>query len=346
MPIYEYQCADCSHAFETMQKFSDEPVKCARNVQARKYQAHLSVILCAQGNGWFKSAGASCEKRKRYRQRPPRPALSLAPAVRPVKPLSPMDIKNTALHAAKTAGLLLREKLGAKQRIEYKGAIDLVTEMDKRSEAVIIKEIKKKFPDHGIMAEESAEFPARYGCRWIIDPLDGTTNYAHGLPVFCVSIGFEKAGKIILGVVYNPMLDEMFVAEKGCGARLNGKRIRVSGTGSLDASLLATGFPYDIRTTQKNNLDHFSAFAVRAQAIRRAGAAALDLCYVACSRFDGFWELKLKPWDTAAATLIIKEAGGRVTGFGNERFSIYGDECLASNGRIHGDMVDVLTGRI
>lgn len=259
-----------------------------------------------------------------------------------------MDIKNTALHAAKTAGLLLREKLGAKRRIEYKSAIDLVTEMDKRSEAVIIREIKRKFPDHGIMAEESAPrtATAKYGCRWIIDPLDGTTNYAHGLPVFCVSIGFEKAGKIILGVVYNPMLDEMFVAEKGRGARLNGKKIKVSAIGSLDASLLATGFPYDIRTTKKNNLGHFKAFAVRAQAIRRAGAAALDLCYVACSRFDGFWELKLKPWDTAAATLIVREAGGRVTGFDNNRFSIYGDECLASNGRIHYDMVNVLAGRI
>ncbi|MBI5235262.1 MAG: inositol monophosphatase [Deltaproteobacteria bacterium] len=255
-----------------------------------------------------------------------------------------MDIKNTALHAAKTAGLLLREKIGAKRRIEHKGAIDLVTEMDKRSEALIIREIKKKYPDHGIMAEESASLTAtaKHGCRWIIDPLDGTTNYAHGLPVFCVSIGFEKAGKIIFGVVYNPMLDEMFVAEKGRGARLNGKKIKVSAIGSLDSSLLATGFPYDIRTTKKNNLDHFKAFAVRAQAIRRAGAAALDLCYVACSRFDGFWELKLKPWDTAAASMIVKEAGGRVTGFAGGRFSIYGDECLASNGLIHHDMMNVL----
>lgn len=255
---------------------------------------------------------------------------------------------NTALHAAKTAGLLLRKKIGGKRRIEYKGAIDLVTEMDKQSEAVIIREIKRNFPGHGIMAEESATPPAtvKSGYRWIIDPLDGTTNYAHGLPVFCVSIGFEKDGKVLLGVVYNPMLDEMFVGEKGRGAYLNGKRIKVSDIRSLDASLLATGFPYDIRTTQKNNLDHFRAFAVRAQAIRRAGAAALDLCYVACSRFDGFWELKLKPWDTAAATLIVKEAGGRVTGFDNGRFSIYGDECLASNGLIHSEMTDVLTGGI
>ena len=254
-----------------------------------------------------------------------------------------MDIKELAVSAAKRAGALLRENLGRAGNIEFKGAVDIVTELDKRSEALITDSIKKAFPGHGILAEETPELAAKSPCRWIIDPLDGTTNYAHGFPVFCVSIAFEQTGEVKLGVVYNPMLDELFLAEKGRGAFLNGLPIAVSKVASMDRSLLATGFPYDLRTSENNNFDHFFNFSRKAQAIRRAGAAALDLSYTAAGRFDGFWEMKLKPWDVAAATLIVKEAGGTVTDFSGRPFSIEGDECLASNGVIHGEMLEVFS---
>ena len=256
-----------------------------------------------------------------------------------------MDIRDTAVAAAREAGAMLRERFGNAGAVEFKGAIDLVTEMDRLSEQAIVSRIKSAFPGHGILTEESAEEVGHSGRRWIIDPIDGTTNYAHAFPVFCVSIAFEQDGEVKLGVVYNPMLDELFVAEKGRGATLNGNRISVSKTGKLDKSLLATGFPYDIRTSEKNNLDNFARFAVKAQAIRRAGSAALDLCYVACGRFDGFWEMKLRPWDVAAAALMVKEAGGIITAFGGDGFSIYGHECLASNALVHEEMLSVLNER-
>jgi myo-inositol-1(or 4)-monophosphatase len=253
-----------------------------------------------------------------------------------------MDIKDTAVNAARSAGLLLKEHLGKVEQVEFKGAVDLVTEMDKKAEDLIVNEIRKNFPDHGILTEESKERLTGTPYRWIIDPLDGTTNYAHGFPIFCVSIAFEQEDEVIFGVVYDPMLDELFTAEPGGGSFLNGRKIRVSGTDSLDRSLLATGFPYDVRTSRANNLDHFSRFAVKAQAIRRAGSAALDLCYVACGRFDGFWEMKLHPWDVAAGALIVKEADGKVTDFTGGGFSIHTGVCLATNGLIHGEMVEVL----
>ena len=256
-----------------------------------------------------------------------------------------MDIRDTAVAAAREAGAMLRERFGNAGTVEFKGEIDLVTEMDRLSEQAIVGRIKSAFPGHGILTEESAEEVGHSGYRWIIDPIDGTTNYAHAFPVFCVSIAFEQDGEVKLGVVYNPMLDELFVAEKGHGATLNGNRISVSKTGKLDKSLLATGFPYDIRTSPKNNLDNFARFAVKAQAIRRAGSAALDLCYVACGRFDGFWEMKLRPWDVAAAALMVKEAGGMITAFGGGGFSIYGHECLASNALVHEEMLSVLNER-
>jgi len=237
---------------------------------------------------------------------------------------------------------MLRERFGNAGAVEFKGAVDLVTEMDRLSEQAVIERLKSAFPDHGILTEESKEEKTANGKRWIIDPIDGTTNYAHAFPVFCVSIAFEKDGVVECGVVYNPMLDELFVAEKGRGATLNNKRISVSRTGELDTSLLATGFPYDIRTSEKNNLDNFANFAVRAQAIRRAGSAALDLAYVACGRFDGFWEMKLRPWDVAAAALMVREAGGRISDFSGEAFSIYGNECLASNALVHDQMLKTL----
>ena len=254
-----------------------------------------------------------------------------------------MKIKDTAVDAAKRAGALLREHLGGNIRVEYKGEVDIVTEMDKRAEALIIGAIRQGFPDHSIITEETGGLETSSEYKWIIDPLDGTTNYAHGFPVFCVSIGVELRGEAILGVVYNPMLDELFLAQKGKGAFLNGKKINVSKTASLDRSLLATGFPYDIRHSKDTNLDHFARFAVRSQAIRRAGSAALDLSFIACGRFDGFWEMKLKPWDTAAAALFVREAGGVLTDFKGNPYSIYTPECLASNGLIHDEMLAILT---
>jgi len=254
-----------------------------------------------------------------------------------------MEIKKTAVETALEAGALLKKRLGSPGRVDFKGAVNIVTEMDRKSEEFIVGRITRDFPDHGIIAEESDELTARGGYRWIIDPLDGTTNYAHGNPVFCVSIAFEDHGEVTLGVVYNPMLDELFIAQKQLGATLNNKRIKVSETSSLDKSLLATGFPYDLRTSGQNNFDHFRAFSLKAQAIRRAGSAALDLSYVACGRFDGFWEMKLSPWDTAAAALIVEEAGGRVTGFSGEEFSNFKPRCLASNGSIHDEMLSILT---
>ena len=252
------------------------------------------------------------------------------------------SFKKTAIDAAKSAGLLLKRNIGRRHTIEFKGVIDVVTEMDIKAEDMIMKTIKARFPEHGILTEESFEQKSGSGYRWIIDPLDGTTNYSHGFPIFCVSIALEREGEIILGVVFNPMLNELFTAEKGNGAYLNSKRIRVSGISELTKSLLATGFPYDVRTSPDNNISHFANFAVRVQAIRRAGSAALDMCYVACGRFDGFWELKLKPWDTAAAMLIIKEAGGIVTDFKGSAFSLYSGETLASNGLVHDEMIEIL----
>lgn len=253
-----------------------------------------------------------------------------------------MDIKTTAVNAAKKAGLLLKENLGGARQIEFKGEVNIVTEMDKKSEALIMDAIKKAFPGHGILTEESAELKSATGYRWIIDPLDGTTNYSHGFPFFCVSIAFEEDGEVKLGVIYDPMLDELFMAEAGKGATLNGKKINVSKTAKLDKALLATGFPYDLRESKENNLNHFTNFTLKAQAIRRAGSAALDLSYLACGRFDGFWEMKLQPWDTAAAALVVKESGGVLSDFSGEPYSIYGKQCLASNGLIHQEMLDIL----
>ncbi len=257
-----------------------------------------------------------------------------------------MDPKELAVDTAIKAGRMLKERLGAPGRVEYKGAVDIVTEMDKRSEKLIVEAITGRFPGHSILTEEgtniTGEAEGGRDFKWIIDPIDGTTNYAHGFPVFCISIALEVSGKIELGVVHNPMLDETFVAERGSGAFLNGARIGVSKVDSLGKGLLATGFPYDIRTTTENNIDHFTDFSLNAQAIRRAGSAALDLSYIAAGRFDGFWELKLRAWDVAAASLIIEEAGGRITDFSGGEFSIYSSECLASNGLLHDDMIEIL----
>jgi myo-inositol-1(or 4)-monophosphatase len=219
-----------------------------------------------------------------------------------------------------------------------------VTEVDRLSEALIIERIHRDFPGHDILAEESPETSNRSGFRWIIDPLDGTTNYAHGYPVFCVSIALEVEGMVRLGAVCNPMLAELFVAEKGEGAFLNGRRLSVSRTAELSRGLLATGFPYDIRENRNNNMNYFRTMAVHAQAIRRTGSAALDMAYVAAGRFDGFWELRLMPWDTAAGWLLVTEAGGTVTDFRGDPYQLHSAQILASNGSIHGEMAGLLAG--
>ena len=252
------------------------------------------------------------------------------------------SLKDIAIKAAKKAGKLLKENLNKEKKIEFKGEVDLVTELDRAAEGLIIDILKSGLPESGILTEEREEIVALNDYRWIVDPLDGTTNYAHSYPVFCVSIALEKKGEVILGVVYDPTLEELFVAEKGRGATLNGEEIAVSKTSDLSRGLLSTGFPYDIRTSPDNNLNFFASFALKAQAIRRAGSAALDLCYVACGRFDGFWELKLKPWDVAAGGLMVLEAGGKLTDFKGKPFSIYSKETLATNGKLNGEMMEIL----
>jgi myo-inositol-1(or 4)-monophosphatase len=247
-----------------------------------------------------------------------------------------------AVRVAKDAGRLLRDRLGTNIQVGHKGAINIVTDVDLASERLIREAIATYYPRHEILAEEGGLAESRSDYRWIVDPLDGTTNYAHGYPVFCVSIALEHKGEVILGVVYDPMRDELFTAERGGGAALNNRPVRVSSTDDLMQSLLSTGFPYDIRTSTWTNLDHWSNFAMNAQALRRDGSAALDLCYVACGRFDGFWELNLSPWDTAAGALVVEESGGRVSDFEGNAFSNYGPQILASNGLIHQRMIEVL----
>jgi myo-inositol-1(or 4)-monophosphatase len=247
-----------------------------------------------------------------------------------------------AVEAACEAGQMLRENLDASREIVYKGEVDLVTNFDNRSQQMIYDRLVKNFPDHDFVAEEGLDQEKGSAFRWIFDPLDGTTNYAHRFPFFSVSIALEFNGQIICGVVHDPIRDETFSGTRGKGAFLNGAGIRVSALDELDKSLLATGFPYDLRESEDNNIAHFNHFVTRAQAIRRCGSAALDLCYVACGRFDGFWELKLKPWDVAAASLIVQEAGGHLTDFRNKKFSIYSQETLGTNGLIHQQMLEVL----
>jgi myo-inositol-1(or 4)-monophosphatase len=245
--------------------------------------------------------------------------------------------------AALEAGRMLRDGLGEGRKIAYKGVVDLVTDFDTRAQELIFSRLSSAFPGHGFLAEEGLSRGVESEFRWVFDPLDGTTNFAHRFPIFSVSIALEYQGRIILGVVYDPMREEMFEAVEGKGAFLNGRRIRVSAVDDLNRSLLATGFPYDLRVSPVNNIAHFNNFLVRAQAVRRCGSAALDLCYVACGRFDGFWELKLKPWDHAAGALIVEEADGRVSDFRGGKFTIASPESLASNGRIHEAMIRALT---
>lgn len=244
--------------------------------------------------------------------------------------------------AALEAGQMLRSGLEERRQVSYKGIVDLVTNFDHQAQEMIFVRLSATFPGHGFLAEEGLNRGEQGEFRWVIDPLDGTTNFAHRFPVFTVSIALENQGRVILGVVYDPMRDEMFEAVQGEGAFLNRRRVRVSAVDDLNRSLLSTGFPYDLRESPVNNIDHFNHFLIRAQAVRRCGSAAMDLCYVACGRFDGFWELKLKPWDHAAGALIVREAGGRVSDFRGNEFKITSQESLASNGLIHEAMIGVL----
>jgi myo-inositol-1(or 4)-monophosphatase len=228
--------------------------------------------------------------------------------------------------------------------VEKKGVIDLVTEVDLECERVCREVIAERFPDHDILAEELSQpgdrATSRY--RWVFDPVDGTTNYAHGLPIFCASLALEIDGRAEVGAVYDPSRRELFTAERGVGAFLNGVPLRVSSTETLIDSLLVTGFPYDVHARTSELLELFGAFLATARAVRRLGSAALDLCYVAAGRFEGFWEKTLKPWDVAAGALIAAEAGGRVTGMDGSQFDPAAAHLVASNGRIHDAMLAVI----
>jgi len=254
---------------------------------------------------------------------------------------------NFAIQTARDAGSILADRMGRALQVSNKGDIDLVTEADLASEKLIIDRIKSHYPRHAILAEESGAIEGfqtvsgQSDWRWIIDPLDGTTNYAHGYPCFCVSIALERAGSIEVGVVYDPTRDEVFAAERGQGATLNDRRIRVSDVEDLNAAMLCTGFPYNVRE-RLNFARDFANFTMEAQAVRRDGSAALDLAYLACGRFDGFWEDGLNAWDIAAGMLLIKEAGGQVTDFVGAPLNIYTPKVLASNGLIHDKMMQVL----
>lgn len=250
-----------------------------------------------------------------------------------------------AIEAAREAGNFLKLNLGKVRETQPKGGYErnLVTEIDKRSEEIIIQKIQRHYPAHDILAEESGSRTAggsKY--RWIIDPLDGTTNFTHGFPVFCVSIGLEYDGELIAGVIYDPNLDELFTAERGKGAFLNGKRISVSKIPTLNRSLLVTGFPYNITENPNHAIEHFVNFLLSAQAVRRMGSAAIDMVYVAAGRYEGFWEVALNPWDMAAGAVIIREAGGMLSDFSGRPFSIYNKEIVASNGLVHDEMLGVL----
>ncbi|HSA91796.1 MAG TPA: inositol monophosphatase family protein [Terriglobales bacterium] len=239
---------------------------------------------------------------------------------------------------AREAGALLMTYFARRVKVEYKGDVDLVTEADRASEALIVERIQARWPRHGIMAEEGTRAPASAGYSWYVDPLDGTTNFAHGFPVFCVSLGLEHKGERIAGVIYDPTRDELFSAEKGSGAWLNQRRIHVSKISALAESLVATGFPSHKR--HKNpNIHFYHQITLRTHGVRRAGSAALDLACVACGRFDGFWEFNLNPWDTAAGVLLVEESGGKVTDFSGGPFRIESREVMASNGLLHADLL-------
>jgi myo-inositol-1(or 4)-monophosphatase len=258
--------------------------------------------------------------------------------------VTPAALRDAAVEMATEAGAILLAGYGRIHAPERKGRIDLVTEYDRRSEALILERIRARFPGSSVLAEESGEHAQSGGnaLRWIVDPLDGTTNFAHNYPFFAVSIAAELGGERVAGAVFDPVRAECFAAARGEGATLNGEPIRVSGIGRLEDALLVTGFPYDVREHPERVLPAFHAFLRTAQGVRRDGSATLNLCYLAMGRFDGFWEARLSPWDMAAGTLIVREAGGRVTDYRGGKFELTAGQILASNGALHDEMIAVL----
>jgi myo-inositol-1(or 4)-monophosphatase len=252
------------------------------------------------------------------------------------------DLERLARHA----GEILRLGYEQEHQVSYKGVIDLVTEVDQQSEDYLLGEIKRMFPGHQIVSEEAGLLPGYGGDEWLVDPLDGTVNYAHGIPMFSVSIAYACNNQVRLGVVYDPMRDELFAGERGGGAWLNGRPLHASVVADLRRSLLVTGFPYDTWSNPVNNLDHFAAFSKLSQGVRRLGSAAIDLCYVAAGRFDGYWELSLRPWDLAAGGLVAEEAGATVTSM-EGKGDILTPPCslVAAAPGIHARMLEVLNGR-
>jgi myo-inositol-1(or 4)-monophosphatase len=256
------------------------------------------------------------------------------------------EFLETAIAAARAAGALQKQSYCGDFAIEYKGETNLVTEVDQACEALIVETINSRHPGQDILAEENEYASLRSGFTWVVDPLDGTTNYTHGIPWFCVSIALEIENVVRVGVIYHPMMEQLFTVVKGEGAFLNGERLSVSHRVPLRQSLVATGFPYDRATDPDNNFDNFFTFQMAARAVRRFGAAALDLAYVATGRLDGFWEAKLHPWDVAAGVLLVEEAGGAVTGYGGEQYDIRNHRIVASNGLIHQEMLAILAGEV
>ena len=253
------------------------------------------------------------------------------------------DILQIVEVIVRQAGAVLMEGYGNVRHIHQKGVIDLVTEFDKRSEEVIVSFIQQRFPDHAILAEESGHNNAISEYQWVIDPLDGTTNFAHGIPVFSVSIGLLKNNFPVVGVVYDPFRNEMFSAEVGKGAVLNNLPIHVSSHAELGRAVISTGFPYDLRTNPRNNLAQFVQFQLRTQAVRHLGSAALDCAWTAMGRLDGYWEFGVKPWDVGAGALIVREAGGRVTSTDGDDNFLSNESILVSNSLLHGQMLRVLS---
>jgi len=261
-----------------------------------------------------------------------------------VSPPDPVYLA-TAVEIVLRAGEIQMSRRESGFNINKKGTIDLVTEVDLECERMCRAVLAERFPDHDILAEELSSGPNQVAVsshRWVFDPLDGTTNYAHGLPVFCASLALEIDGQAVAGAIYDPTRKELFTGERGAGSFLNGTRLQVSGTDALLEALLVTGFPYDVHQKLHSLIEMFSAFLGQARAVRRLGSAALDLCYVAAGRFDGFWEQSLRPWDVSAGALIVEEAGGRITGMDGTRFDPAAAHLVASNGRIHDAMLQVI----
>jgi len=253
------------------------------------------------------------------------------------------NIFQTVLIAAQSAGQFIMENVNKAIKINFKGRVNVVTDIDRGAEEIIISMIRESFPDHHILAEETPAINTSSPFKWIIDPLDGTTNFIHGLPIFAVSIAVEFDGEIIVGVVYDPTRNELFSAIKNAGAFLNEKQIKVSQIKTLSESLTATGFPYETDSVFENNMEIFRAVYRKCQGVRRAGSAALDVCYVAAGRFDGFWEFGLNPWDVSAGALIVQEAGGQVGDYNGMKFSSDNvSQIIASNGKIHSELLTII----